>query len=555
MQQFQLLGSNAVVNRLTPVALPPGRLKLATTPSWTGSPAETKAIGIVVVAAFAASTLGVLPRKDHGDPAANQFGRQRRQPTDLTLRPSVLDGHVLALDVADLIEALPKCSSNRCSLTGRPEVEEPDHRHRRLLRPRRERPRRRRAAEQRDELAASDESCHLIPPAGRARKDSTLIGPCPGFTSGTTSHQSAAGPHGRGEPVGRCPQQPPTARGPHAPGAWVPWLSPRATQTSRPLPHPFSRGRPPREDVECLIRSAGWKWCARRSIACRRRLRARIPELAAIVMRGRQRLGGGAAGDRDRAGGGGLAGGGGDDVAQRFGPGAGASGAAMSGRRLVNVSSDPSKGYIVGGMLPAAAADDVEVALGQAKQAGVRLCRARQLLIARLVQSVQSWSAGAILRPPLANIEFKSLVSSRSLVSLTLIAVVIAGRFRASSRSSRSSPHRCSSWCRRNRMRGLTSSTLNRPSIARRSCRAACPSPATAGRNSRNVLLFRRFPGGSLRNVPAQAPRNLRGVGAQCVLRCRAWSNRGGCNGDRLVGLGNLRKVLDTSFWEIDRPQ
>ena len=46
-------------------------------------------------------------------------------------------------------------------------AEEPDHRHRRLLRARRERPRGRRAAEQRDELAASDESCHLIPPAGR----------------------------------------------------------------------------------------------------------------------------------------------------------------------------------------------------------------------------------------------------------------------------------------------------------------------------------------------------------------------------------------------------
>jgi hypothetical protein len=37
-----------------------------------------------------------------------------------------------------------------------------------LTRPRRERPRCRRAAEQRDELASSDESCHLIPPAGRA---------------------------------------------------------------------------------------------------------------------------------------------------------------------------------------------------------------------------------------------------------------------------------------------------------------------------------------------------------------------------------------------------
>jgi hypothetical protein len=37
-----------------------------------------------------------------------------------------------------------------------------------LLRVRREWPRSRRAADQRDELAASDESCHVIPPAGRA---------------------------------------------------------------------------------------------------------------------------------------------------------------------------------------------------------------------------------------------------------------------------------------------------------------------------------------------------------------------------------------------------
>jgi hypothetical protein len=34
-----------------------------------------------------------------------------------------------------------------------------------LLRSRHPRPRRRRATEQRDEIAASDESCHLIPPA------------------------------------------------------------------------------------------------------------------------------------------------------------------------------------------------------------------------------------------------------------------------------------------------------------------------------------------------------------------------------------------------------
>ena len=40
---------------------------------------------------------------DHGDLAANQFGRQRGQPIELTLRPAVLDSYVLAF-----IEALAK---------------------------------------------------------------------------------------------------------------------------------------------------------------------------------------------------------------------------------------------------------------------------------------------------------------------------------------------------------------------------------------------------------------------------------------------------------------
>jgi hypothetical protein len=49
-----------------------------------------------------------------------------------------------------------------------------------LLRPHRDRPSRRRPAEQRDEVAASDVSCHLILPAGRLRpNDSTVEGAFP----------------------------------------------------------------------------------------------------------------------------------------------------------------------------------------------------------------------------------------------------------------------------------------------------------------------------------------------------------------------------------------
>ncbi len=53
--------SSATANRLTPVTLPPGRLRLATRPSLTGSSPITKTIGIVAVADLAASTAGAPP--------------------------------------------------------------------------------------------------------------------------------------------------------------------------------------------------------------------------------------------------------------------------------------------------------------------------------------------------------------------------------------------------------------------------------------------------------------------------------------------------------------
>src|SRR5215472_8584751 len=52
---------NSMVKKLTPVALPPGRLRLATKPSLTGSSLTPNTIGIVVVAALAASAAAVVP--------------------------------------------------------------------------------------------------------------------------------------------------------------------------------------------------------------------------------------------------------------------------------------------------------------------------------------------------------------------------------------------------------------------------------------------------------------------------------------------------------------
>ena len=52
------LGFSSTVRSLTPVRLPPGRARLATRPSLTGSPPLKKTIGIVEVAVFAASAAG-----------------------------------------------------------------------------------------------------------------------------------------------------------------------------------------------------------------------------------------------------------------------------------------------------------------------------------------------------------------------------------------------------------------------------------------------------------------------------------------------------------------
>ena len=65
----------------------------------------------------------------------------------------VEDRNVLSGHISDFAQAAAKAFHQVRALTGRNTVQEPDQRHRHLLRPRHERPCSRRAAEQRDELA------------------------------------------------------------------------------------------------------------------------------------------------------------------------------------------------------------------------------------------------------------------------------------------------------------------------------------------------------------------------------------------------------------------
>jgi hypothetical protein len=77
----------------------------------------------------------------------------------LALQRVVLDRHVLALDVAGFTKPLAGRGHIARYCIGRPGVDEPDHRQRWLLRPRRKRPRRRRASKSRNEVAPPHRSC------------------------------------------------------------------------------------------------------------------------------------------------------------------------------------------------------------------------------------------------------------------------------------------------------------------------------------------------------------------------------------------------------------
>ena len=136
------------------MTLPPGRLRLTTKPVLTGSKT-----GGEDDRDRRSGRFGDRRRKsvghDHGDLAADELRRHRRKPIIPILGKAILDSDVLPLDKSGLVQALSECANQVLGAGRRRGAEKADHRHRLLLRAHRERPRGRRAAEQRDELAAS----------------------------------------------------------------------------------------------------------------------------------------------------------------------------------------------------------------------------------------------------------------------------------------------------------------------------------------------------------------------------------------------------------------
>src|SRR5262249_60973688 len=90
------------------------------------------------------------------------------------LRPAIFARHGTAFDGGRLAQAFAECSHLGSPLCWCFTVEKPNYRHRRLLRARRERPRRRHAAERGQQLPPSDGDCHApLPREVRERKDTT----------------------------------------------------------------------------------------------------------------------------------------------------------------------------------------------------------------------------------------------------------------------------------------------------------------------------------------------------------------------------------------------
>src|SRR6516165_3181172 len=155
MQQVEPLCRQLTAEKVDPcqVATRPGEAGDKTKPDWVfgGNEGDRDGRGC----RLDSGRRGGRARGDYSDLSANQFGRQLRQSIVLVLGEAIDDCYVLALHIANLFEALAKCAQTVRHRVGRSGVEQPNYRHRRLLRARRERPRHRRAAKQRDNLPPS----------------------------------------------------------------------------------------------------------------------------------------------------------------------------------------------------------------------------------------------------------------------------------------------------------------------------------------------------------------------------------------------------------------
>src|SRR5215510_8332540 len=99
-------------------------------------------------------------RSNHCYTSVDQFGCQLWQSRIYALRPAERDVYILTFEVAGFFKTLAECGDKMRRLVGRPAAQKADYGRRLLLRARRERPRRRRAAECGQQFPPSDGDCH-----------------------------------------------------------------------------------------------------------------------------------------------------------------------------------------------------------------------------------------------------------------------------------------------------------------------------------------------------------------------------------------------------------
>ena len=104
----------------------------------------------------------LVARTRRSSPPGAARDRSPSPAVNITIRyPAVFDPHVLTFDIAHFRKTAAKCGIEMRGVGLRQAADISDHRHRWLLRARRKRPRRRRAAKQCDELAPSSLD-HLV---------------------------------------------------------------------------------------------------------------------------------------------------------------------------------------------------------------------------------------------------------------------------------------------------------------------------------------------------------------------------------------------------------
>src|SRR5262245_40470842 len=136
-----------------PVRLLAGRGKLATSPVPTGSPTDAKTIGMTAVALLCCNNGCGSMRENDVDFEPDKLSRDLGEALVAALRPANLDRDGATLDPSEFAQPLYKSGDPLALDQRRGRTQEPNGwQLRRLLRPRREWPRGRRATEQRDEI-------------------------------------------------------------------------------------------------------------------------------------------------------------------------------------------------------------------------------------------------------------------------------------------------------------------------------------------------------------------------------------------------------------------